>query len=166
MAATVIIQEWTTTGVRTDKTSGTVRFKNANNATVDLLNPIVKPTTGGGEDISFEKILRLNVTSSSTSFAQIDNIKMYSDGANGMGAGVTVLTKSASTYTVPIEPGTTAGYTDLFTFISTADLALSTGVFADTGVIGDWSRTILRATTAASGGITPGETVTFSYDEI
>jgi len=166
MAATVIIQEWTSTGTRTDKTSGTVRFKNANNATVDLLNPIVKPTTGGGEDISFEKVLRLNVTSSSTTFTQIDNIKAYSDGANGMGAGITVLAKSASTWTAPIEPATTTGYANFFSHVSTAALALSTGTFADTGVIGDWWRGILRATTAASGGITPGETLTFSYDEI
>lgn len=166
MAATVIIQEWTSTGTRTDKTSGTVRFKNANDANVDLNNPIVRPTTAGGEDISFEKVLRLNVTSSSTSFSQIDNIRAYTDGASGMGSGISVLAKSASTWTAPVQPATTTGYASIFTHVSTASLALSTTAYTDTGEIGDFWRGILRATTAASGGITPGETLTFSYDEI
>lgn len=61
MAATVQILEKNGAGpTTTDKTSGTIRFKNADNATVDTGNPMVKP--GAGTDYSFEKWLRLNVT--------------------------------------------------------------------------------------------------------
>ena len=44
MAATVqIVEKNGAGGTTTDKTSGTIRFKNADNSTVDLVNPMVKP---------------------------------------------------------------------------------------------------------------------------
>ncbi len=46
MAATVIIEELNTGGeTATDKTSGTVRFKNADNATVDTSNRLIIQTS-------------------------------------------------------------------------------------------------------------------------
>ena len=112
MAATVIVNEFhgpTATPVKTDKTSGTVRFKNADNATVDLNDPMVIPTAG--TDISFEKILRLNATGT---FTSISNYGFYTDGANGLGTGVTCLYKKDGAYATPSEPGSNAGYTDIF----------------------------------------------------
>ena len=88
MAATVTILEFhgtTATPTTTNKTSGTVRFKNADNATVDLNNPMVVPTAG--TDYSFEKKLRLNAAGT---FTQISNLAAYTDGANGLGTGVDV----------------------------------------------------------------------------
>jgi len=44
MAATVTILEKNGAGgTTTDKTGGTVRLKKADNSTVDLINPLVKP---------------------------------------------------------------------------------------------------------------------------
>ena len=64
MAATVEIQEKNGAGgTPTNKASGTVRFKNADDATVDTANPLVKPPSG--YDYSFEKWLIFNVTGGS-----------------------------------------------------------------------------------------------------
>jgi len=174
MAATVNIYEWTSTGSRTSKTSGTVRFKNANNATVDLNDPLVVPTTAGGQDFSFNKMLRLQLGSNAASFTQINNIKFYTDGASGFGAGVNLVAK-ASTWASPAEgtTGTVGAYTNAFSYVSTASLALSTGVFGSsaysstaTDEIGKFADLLLYITTAASQGTLTAETVTFSYDEI
>ncbi len=79
MAATVQILEKNGAGASTtDKTSGTIRFKNADDATVDLNNPMVVPTSG--TDYSFEKWIRFNV--SGGTYSQITNIKAYSDGSS------------------------------------------------------------------------------------
>ena len=112
MAATVqIIEKNGAGGTPTDKTSGQIRFKNADNATVDTANPMVKP--GAGTDYSFEKWLRLNVTGGT--YTEITNIKAYMDGANGLGTGVTLYAKAVASYTTPAEATGTAGYTDAFT---------------------------------------------------
>ena len=71
MAATVqIVEKNGAGGTQTDKTSGTIRFKNADNSTVDTSNPMVKP--GAGTDYSFEKWLRFNV--SGGTYTEISNI--------------------------------------------------------------------------------------------
>ena len=86
MAATVIINEHNGAGgAKTDKTSGTVRFKNADDANVDLIDPLVVP--GSGQEYSFEKWLRLEITDAG-GFTQIDNLRAYSDGTNSFGAGI------------------------------------------------------------------------------
>ena len=76
MAANVIIEEWNGTGgseTRTDKTSGSIRFKNADNATVDLSNPLVVP--GSGQEYSYEKWVRLAIEGGA--FTQVDNLQVY-----------------------------------------------------------------------------------------
>jgi hypothetical protein len=168
MAATIKINEYhgpTGTPVKTDKASGTVRFKNADNATVDLVNPMVVPTAG--VDISYEKILRLEATGT---FTQISNLAAYTDGANGLGTGVSVLYKLEGSYGTPTQPGGTTGFSDIFalTVGTPADMdAINTGPFTATGDIGDFLTMILTVGTNASNGlISPGETLTFSWDEI
>ena len=174
MAATITIEEWTSTGTRTDKTSGTVRFKNANNATVDLNDPMVVPTTATGIDYSFNKMLRLEIGSNAASFTQLSNLKFYTDGASGFGAGVS-LEAVASTWAAPAATTSSTGYSDAFAFVSTAALALSTGTFGSsaysstvgaTAEIGKFADLLLYVSTAASQGTLSAETVTFSYDEI
>jgi hypothetical protein len=174
MAATVGIYEWTSTGTRTAKDGGTVRFKNANNATVDLSNPIVVPSTAGGLDFSFEKMLRLQIESNAASFTQISDLEMYTDGANGLGTGISVRGR-ATTWATPTEGTTTtwATLTDIFTYVSTAALSLGAGPFGSsaysstaTDEIGSFAELTLQATTAASQGTTPTETLTFAWNEI
>lgn len=163
MAATVqIIEKNGAGGTPTDKTSGQIRFKNADNATVDTANPMVKP--GTGTDYSFEKWLRLNVTGGT--YTEITNIKAYMDGANGLGTGVTLYAKAVASYATPAEATGTAGYTDAFTYTSGSPLSLGAGPYSSTGEKGDHLVMMLAVGTTASGGITSSEVLTFSYDEI
>ncbi len=163
MAATVqIIEKNGAGGTPTDKTSGQIRFKNADNATVDTANPMVKP--GAGTDYSFEKWLRLNVTGGT--YTEITNIKAYMDGANGLGTGVTLYAKAVASYATPAEATGTAGYTDAFTYTSGAPLSLGAGPYTSTGEKGDHLVMMLAVGTTASGGITSSETLTVGWDEI
>lgn len=163
MAATVqIIEKNGAGGTGTDKTSGTVRFKNADNATVDLNNPMVKPPSGS--DFSFEKWLRMNV--SGGTYSQITNAKLYSDGTNGMGTGVNVWAKAVTSYATPAEATATTGYADLFSYTSSSALSLGAGPFTSTGEKGDHAVLMCEVTSSASGGLTPSETITLAWDEI
>jgi hypothetical protein len=163
MAATVqIIEKNGAGGTATDKTSGTVRFKNADNSTVDLVNPMVKP--GAGSDWSWEKWLRMNVTGGT--YTQITNAKVYSDGSNGLGTGVNVWAKAVTTYATPAEGTASTGYANLFSYTSGAPLSLGAGPFTATGEKGDHAVLLCEVTSAASGGLTPSETLTLAWDEI
>lgn len=163
MAATVQIVEKTGAGgTQTDKTSGTIRFKNADNATVDLNNPMVKP--GAGTDYSYEKWLRFNV--SGGTYTQITNVKAYSDGANGLGTGVACYAKAVTAFATPAEATSTSGYTDFFTYTSGSPLTLGAGPYTSTGEKADHLVMILTVGTSASGGTTPTETLTVAWDEI
>lgn len=163
MAATVqIIEKTGAGGTPTDKTSGTIRFKNADNATVDTSNPMVKP--GSGTDYSFEKWLRFNVTGGT--YTEITNIKAYSDGANGLGTGVGLYAKAVASYATPAEATGTAGYTDFFTYTSGSALSLGAGPFTSTGEKGDHLVMMMAVASTASGGVTASETLTVAWDEI
>ena len=163
MPATVQIVEKNGAGAtQTDKTSGSVRFKNADDSTVDLINPMVKPVAGS--DWSFQKWLRLNV--SGGAYSQITNVKFYTDGANGFGAGINLWAKSVGAYTTPAEETASAGYTDAFTYTSGAPLVLGAGPFTGTGEKANHAVLALEVTSSATGGLTPSETATFGWDEI
>lgn len=163
MAATVqIIEKNGAGGTPTDKTSGSIRFKNADNATVDLVNPMVKP--GAGLDYSFEKWLRMNV--SGGTYSQITNAKAYMDGGNGLGTGVTLYAKAVTTFATPAEAAATTGYADAFTYTSGSPLSLGAGPFTSTGEKGDHLVMMLTVGTTAAGGVTPSETLTVAWDEI
>jgi hypothetical protein len=163
MAATVtIVEKNGAPGTNTDKTSGTVRFKNADNSTVDLVNPMVKP--GSGSDFSFEKWLRMNVTGGT--YSQITNVKLYSDGANGLGTGVNIWAKAVTSYATPAEATATTGYTNLFSYTSGAALTLGAGPYTSTGEKADHAVLMAEVTSSASGGLTSTETITMAWDEI
>ena len=163
MAATVqLVEKNGAGGTQTDKTSGNIRFKNADNATVDTSNPMVKP--GAGVDYSFEKWLRFNV--SGGTYTEITNIKAYMDGANGLGTDVTLYAKAVTSYATPAEATATAGYTNAFSYTSGSPLTLGAGPYTSTGEKADHCVMMLTVGTTASGGITPSETLTLSWDEI
>lgn len=163
MAATVqLLEKNGAGGTGTDKTSGNIRFKNADDATVDLNNPLVKPTSGN--DYSFEKWLRMNVTGGT--YSQITNVKAYSDGSNGMGTGVEVYAKAVTSYATPAEATATTGYTNFFSYTSGSALSLGAGPFTSTGEKGDHLVMMARIDNTVSGGLTPSETLTLAWDEI
>lgn len=162
MAATVtIVEKNGAGGTQTDKTSGSIRFKNADNSTVDLVNPMVKPASG--TDYSFEKWLRLNFAGT---YTQASNLKAYMDGGNGLGTGVGLYAKAVTTYATPAEATSTTGYSDAFTYTSGAPLSLGAGPFTGTGEKGDHCVMIATVADTAAQGVTAGETITFAWDEI
>jgi hypothetical protein len=162
MVATVqIVEKNGTSGTNTQKDSGTVRLKNADDATVDANNPMVVPTAGS--DFSWEKWLRLKVTVAPDT--NISNLKMYSDGTIGFGTGVTAYGKSVATYATPVEVTATAGYTDLASYTSGSALDLGTAAVTGTGEKGDHAVLMLKVDTNANPGALTPETITFSYDE-
>lgn len=163
MPATVqIVEKNGAGGTQTDKTSGTVRLKTADNATVDLINPITKP--GAGSNWSFEKWLRLNVTGGT--YSQITNIKAYSDGANGLGTGISLWAKAVTAYATPALGTSSSGYASMFSYTSGSSLSLGAGPFTSTGEKGDHLVLLGEVASTASGGLTASETITFGWDEI
>lgn len=163
MPATVqIVEKNGAGGTITDKTSGTIRLKKADNSTVDLLNPLVKP--GAGSDWSFEKWTRLNVTGGT--YSQMSNLRCYTDGANGLGTGINLWLKAVASYATPVQGSSSAGYTNAFAFTSGAPLSLGAGPFTGTGEKGDHAVFLGEVTSSAAGGLTPSETITYGWDEI
>jgi len=167
MAATVDIRENNGVGeTATTKTSGTIRFKNADNATVDLNNPIVRP--GSGSVRSYEKWLRLRIGSTGPT-GSITSPRAYSDGANGFGTGVIMNAGVVGAYATPVSTASSVATTDFFTYTSgsprTMDVT-NTGPFTGTNTdIADYL--VLQSVVAsiASPGLTPAETLTIAYDE-
>lgn len=163
MAATVqLVEKNGAGGTTTDKTSGNIRMKKADNSTVDLNNPMVKPPSGS--DWSFEKWLRLLVAGGT--YSQITNIRFYTDGSSGLGTGVNLWAKAVASYATPALLTSSAGYANAFTYTSGAPLSLGAGPFTSTGEKGDHAVLGLEVTSAAAGGLTSSETVTVAWDEI
>lgn len=162
MAATVTILEKNGAGgTATDKTGGTVRLKKADNSTVDLNNPLVKPASGS--DWSFEKWLRLNFAGT---YTQASNLKAYTDGSSGLGTGINLWAKAEASYATPAQASSSTGYANAFTYTSGAPLSLGAGPFTGTGEKGDHLVLVCEVQDTASGGLTPSETLTLAWDEI
>jgi hypothetical protein len=163
MAASVqLLEKNGAGGTGTPKNGDTIRFKNADNYLVDLANPMVKPPTGS--DFSYEKWIRFNVTGGT--YTQITNIKAYSDGGNGLGTGVLLWAKAVTAYSTPAEATATAGYTNFFTYTSGAALTIGSGTYTSTGEKGDHLVMMCEVQSTSSGGLTPTENLSVSWDEI
>lgn len=162
MPATVLIREKNGAGeTATDKTSGTIRFKKADNATVDTANPLVVPASGS--DWSFEKWLRLNLGGT---FTQITNLKFYTDGTSGFGTGVNTWAKAVAAFATPAQGTASTGYTDAFTYTSAAPLSLGAGPFTAAGDAGSYLVMLGEVLSTAAQGARTAETLTFAFDEI
>ncbi len=162
MAATVkIVEKNGAGGTQTDKTSGTIRFKNADNSTVDTSNRMVVP--GSGSDWSFEKWLRLQVDVAPA--VDLQNLKFYTDGANSFGTGINLWAKAVTSFATPAEATASAGYSSAFGYTSAAALSLGAGPFTGTGEKGDHAVLVLEVQSTAAPGLLSTETLTWSYDE-
>jgi hypothetical protein len=162
MVATVQIAEKNGAGgTLTDKTDGTIRFKNADDATVDGNNRMSVP--GSGSDWSFEKWVRMNVTVAPD--VDIQNAEFYMDGTNNFGTGVSLWAKAVSSYATPAEGTASAGYADAFSYTSGSPLDLGSGPFTSTGEKADHVVLLMEvASTATNGSLTP-EGMTIGWDE-
>jgi len=167
MVAAMKIYEMSATMTGVDKTASTVRFKLADNATIDSVAPITIPTGTMGSKRSFHKKLRMYcATAPSTS---IDNLQMYTDGASGFGTGVSVnASNHGKTWAANATPAL-AGGKDVFGFTSGAALnidAVDAAAITTTGYGGDIVALQMEVATTAGPGALTDETLTFSYDEI
>jgi hypothetical protein len=177
MAATVQIREKNGAGeTATDKTSGTIRLKMADNATVNLSDPLVVP--GSGTAYSMQKWLRMHVAGGT--FTQISNLRMYTDGANGYGTGVKLWAKCAANYATPAIPSTSndppqlsgANMVDAFSYTSGSPLDmddLNAGPFDNSGVpkdIGNYLVLVAEVEPTATQGLKAAATITIAFDEI
>ncbi len=175
MPATVLIEELNGAGqTATDKTSGTVRFKNADNATVDTADPLVIPSAA--TEYSFEKFLRLRITVAPNT--EITNLEVYLDGASGWQAGVKLWQRIVAAYTTPAVPtqtldppqipvgGTPAAATDAFLLTSGSPGSLGAGPYSATGQIGSYIDLVMEVEIGSTQGTLATETLTFRFDEI
>jgi len=168
MAATIQIREMSALDTGVDKTSGIVRFKDADNNAVDLNNPLVIPAAGS--IYSYTKKLRAYMEAPPDT--QINNLRWYTDGVNGFGTGVTVTAKNlgvtwGANYKTLMEGGA-----DLFGYEVGAPLdgdGTDVGPFDsgdDDTYIGDLIELQMAVASTASHGSLTAEVLTFSWDEI
>lgn len=167
MAATVLIREKNGAGeTATDKTSGTIRFKNADDATVDNNNPLVKP--GAGQvDRSYEKYLRMNVSVAPA--GNITSPKFYMTGSANTGQTLYIKTTNPGSYSTPAEASADTGYTDAFTYTSGSPKAIdvaNAGPYTGTGDKGDYMQMMMKIdeNVSAPGPLT-AKTMTIQWDE-
>jgi hypothetical protein len=174
MSASVFIYEWNGTSgsqASTDKTSSTVRLKSADDSTVNIANPLVKPSTGN-HTRSYEKWLRLHIGSTGPT-GSITNPKWYTDGTNSFGTGIHlyIRTTNPGSYATPAVPADDSAGTDAFSFSSSAkknmDVA-NPGPYTGTSTdIADWAVIwmTLDDTVSAPQNPTASETLTWAWDE-
>lgn len=168
MSATIQIHEMSALAAGTDKTSGTVRFKDADNATVDANDPLVVPESGS--IYSYTKKLRAYMEAPPDT--QVGNLRWYSDGANGFGTGIGVTAKNLGTTWSANYKTQMSGGADLFGYTSGSPLdgdGTDTGPFVpadDNSYIGDLIELQMSVASTASNGSLSAETLTLAYDEI
>jgi len=162
MAATVQIHEMTASDTGTDKTDGTIRFKSADETSVDTNNRLTIPTSG--TNYSYTKQLQLNVTVAPDT--DLQDLEAYTDGNNGFGTGVGVQYDTAGSFSANIN--TDISGTDLFTADSGSPIDMdstNTGPHTGTGYQGDLLRMQMTVADTATQGTLTAETLTFSYTE-
>jgi hypothetical protein len=165
MAADVQIHEMSAATTGVDKTSGTFRFKAADDNVVDNNDRLQIPT--GAEIFSYTKQLRTYFNTGPS--VDIQNIRAYSDGSNGFGTGVLMDydVPAGGLGTFPNIDTDIAG-TDFFTKNSGSPIdldAINTGPHTGTGYKGDIMRMQIGVASTASPGQLTGETITAAYDE-
>jgi hypothetical protein len=175
MAASIdIVERNGAGGTTTVKTSGTVRMKLADNATVDTNNPLTVPVSG--TTFSFQKYVQLYLNTPPSS--SISNVRAYTTTASTpFGTGVTLYWKTGSSYTQPVQETSAASYTNLFggtagaaTYTSGSPLTISSGQVASgatsAGLIGNMLIMCMTVDSTASSGTLSAANLTVSYDEV
>lgn len=173
MVATVnIVEKNSSAGTATTKSGGTIRFKNADDATVDSNNRLVVPTSN--TEYSYQKYVRFRIDTAPD--VDITNIQAYMDGANGYGTGVKLWYAESTAFTEPAtvtetnDPphypdGSTVNMSDAFGLTSGSPVTLSTAATSTTGEVGNHLVFVMEVESSATQGTLTAETLTFSYDE-
>ena len=162
MAADVQIHEMTGNSAGVNKTSGTVRFKSANETSVDANNRLQIPASG--TTYSYTKQLRFYFNTAPS--VDIRNLRAYTDGTNNFGTDVGVQYTLSSAFSANVN--TNISGTNIFTKTAGSPIsmdALNTGPHTSTGYKGDFLRIQMSITSSSVPGQLTAETLTFAYDE-
>ena len=168
MAATIQIHEMSAVDAGADKTSGTIRFKNADNSTVDLSDPLVVPAA----DSIYSYTKKVRAYMEAPPDTQVSNFRWYTDGSNGFGTGITVTAKNLGITWGANYKTLMADGTDLFSYTSAAPLdgdGTDAGPFVpgdDDSYIGDLIEMQMAVASTAASGTLSAETLTLAFDEI
>ncbi|MFA6946477.1 MAG: hypothetical protein WC220_11310 [Pedobacter sp.] len=168
MAATIQIHEMSALAVGTDKTSGTVRFKDADNATVDANNPLQVPAAGS--NYSYTKQLRVKMTDPPNT--NVSNLRWYTDGGNTFGTGIGVVIFNRAVDWLANYKTAMATSTDLFGYTAGTPFdgdVNDPGPFVpadDDSYIGDLIQLQMSVASTAPHRTLVAETLTLAYDEI
>jgi hypothetical protein len=158
-----------------------LKFKNADNATIDTNNPLTIPAAG--TIYSYYKFVFLKCTANADTHT-INNLKIYSDGSNSLGTGVDWMiglqfpTKNSGATTgyelannaneMVAETALTTSAT-IFGYNSGAGLAVSISesgsVINAANETSNYTVHQFNVASTASPGVTTQETITWSYDE-
>ena len=171
----------------TNNGTNKIRFKTADDDTIDTNNPIPVPTSG--TNYSFWKHVYMQV-STAVGLTKIDNVQFYGDGAVFDYTGVTLNVSTATpnntaltNYGYAVAVGTAAVTGTILTghgsvsavasatgYTSGSPLTVSISEASNqldaTGEKTDYIIMQLAVTDAASSGTLTAETLTISYDEI
>lgn len=170
-----------------NKTAGTIRFKQAFNATVDANNPI--PVPAAGTNRSFEKVLSMHLVTLDGD-ANVNNLRFYTNAAASPWTGVSLWggllaptwggtgpANVAATYAVPVGTDSATATLNAFTTWTAAaplDLDPAGGGANDSGPftvayegdhIGNLLYLQMDVGPTAAAGTLAGTTATFSWDE-
>ena len=162
MAGVLQIHEMTGEAAGTDKTSGTVRFKAADNVTVDSADRL---QIGGVTTYSYTKHLKGYVSSApDTDFS---NLEAYTDGGTFSNS---VTCQYIHTQSWSANVNTDISGTDLFTKTAGAKIDMNSWDATHTAgqspaYWGDVLQLQLAVGADAAPGTLTAETLTFSYDE-
>lgn len=178
MGATVQIRRWTGVAgseTKTDVTGINSRM-NAEDAhsTNGTSNSVLIPSSGTNR--SFWAVFRLYIAA--IVGGTVNNIKWFTDGANGLGTGVSLKVNTATAYTRATGTTGTTGTqlttgnyptlagapVDAFTYNSGSPLSVA-GSSNTTGDVGDFVVQQIEVLNTASQGATPQETITWQYDD-
>ena len=161
---TIQIHEMTADATGFDKTSNTVRFKEANDTAYDDNDRL--QILSSGENFSFTKHLRAYVSAAPS--VDFTNLECYTDGGSFSDGAVKVEFDVQQTFQTQTDVDI-AG-TDLFTLTDGAkqDMDANDTEHTDgdgTGYWGDHLRLQMVVQDTASPGTLTAEDLTFSYDE-
>lgn len=166
MVATVqIVEANGGTETLTQKDGSTLRFKNADDASVNTSDPMVIPTAD--QDWSFQKWTQLNVTVAPDT--NLTNLKFYTDGNGWSAADANVKGWAAAetTYATPIAASGSSQFADdMFAYTSGSALDLGTAAVTGTGLKGDHAHLALEVESGATQGTLTAETLTYAFDEL
>lgn len=168
MPAEIQIHEMSAAETGVDKTDGTVRFKAADNAVVNLNDPLVIPAEGS--IYSYTKKLRPYMAAAPDT--QVSNLRWYTDGANGFGTGITLSAKNIGVTWGANYNTAMSGGVDAFSKTSASPLdgdGTDEGPFVpadNESYIGDLIEVQMAVASTASSGAKPAETLTMAFDEI